>query len=165
MLRALFPKPGHLQFLCVDLGDSQAVSIFILLHFLRNHPQRCMRERIGSKGIVACMSENVQTVFALFLLTTVVGRERERERESHGGNVCFRFLAHGRVLDLRRAGTRSVCQKCNRCSDAFCSCGICGREHGRAPSVSNFTIYANHMLLVECNFTFAFMATICWALL
>ncbi|CAK9882698.1 unnamed protein product [Sphagnum jensenii] len=25
MLRALFPKPGHLQFLCVDLGDSQAV--------------------------------------------------------------------------------------------------------------------------------------------
>jgi hypothetical protein len=82
--------------------------------------------------------------------------------------VCFRFLTLGRVLDLRRAGTRSVCQKCNRCSDAFCSSGICGREHGRAPSVSNFTIYANHMLLVECNFkvnAFAFMATICWALL
>jgi hypothetical protein len=96
MLRALFPKPGHLQFLCVDLGDSQAVSIFILLHFLLNHPQRCMRERIGSKGIVACMSENVQTVFALFLLTTVVRtqRERERERESHMEIMCALGFLH-----------------------------------------------------------------------
>jgi hypothetical protein len=66
MLRALFPKPGHLQFLYVDLGDSQAVSIFIMLHFLLNHPQRYMRARIESKGIVACMSENVQTKSLLY---------------------------------------------------------------------------------------------------
>jgi hypothetical protein len=93
MLRALFPKPGHLQFLYVDLGDSQAVSIFIMLHFLLKSPTKIHEGKNRVKRYCDLyVGECTDKVFALFLLTTVVGRERERD--SHMEIMCALGFFH-----------------------------------------------------------------------
>lgn len=72
-------------------------------------------------------------LYPLFVICTWVHQIFQFSSPASRVSLSYQNVLH---LDGDCTGKWCVHQECNRCSYAFCCSGLCGREHGWAPSVS-----------------------------